>query len=47
MTTYIIDEIRCAEFLQRDKPDVIEPKTEQELKFGKEKLVDEIIDESW
>ena len=47
MTTYIIDEIRCAEFLQRDKPDVIEPKTEQELKFGKNGGFDEIIDENW
>ena len=45
ITTFIIEESRCLDWIQREKPDIIIPKTEEELRFGRVIAVDEIIDE--
>ena len=45
MTTYIIEESRCKDWIQREKPNIIEPKTVHELMFEREKGVDEIMDD--
>jgi len=49
MTTYMIDENKCKDLFQEEIPDVIEPKTEEELKREEgrkeaDKILDDYID---
>jgi len=47
MTTYIIDESKCGDWIQRAKPDVIDPKTEEELKDEEDRKRIDAIDDDY
>ena len=47
MTTYIIEEDKCKDWIQRVKPDVIEPMTEEELKRAEERKKIDLIDDDY
>ena len=47
MTTYMIDESKCIDWIQRVKPDVIAPKTEKELNCEERKRMLDAIDDDY
>ena len=47
MTTYIIDKSKDIDWIQRAKPDVIDPKTEEELNCEERKRMLDAIDDDY